>query len=730
MWWAAPVTDDRRRTATEHRSAGDELPDDDEWEAVSVPGHWQRSEAYADLEDNLLYRRDFTTDSTTEGADPARRRRWLTLDGVFYQSDVWIDGSYLGDTEGWFFPHSFEVTEQLATGNDHSVTVEVSCRTPSDRTAKRSLTGVFQHWDALDDTKNPGGIWGPVTIRDTGPVAILHSRVLCTQADAASATVSCRLVLDAVEAGTVRIRTRLCEVEHHQDIDLAAGENRTEWTMEIRNPELWWPRALGEPTQHDLTIDVLELDGRHGEGAPSDGMQSDGMTRRIGLRSITMRNWIVSVNGERLFLKGANLAPTTRWPAETTAAEVDRDVSLALDAGLDLLRVHAHVAHPHLYDAADAAGLLIWQDMPLQWGYHRSVRAQANRQARELVDLLGHHPSVAIWCGHNEPMAISIDAETLGDRAAMARLGARVMVDQQLPTFNRTVLDRGIARVLRRHDGTRPVVPHSGVLPNLPTLDGTDAHWYFGWYHGDERQFAALARTLPRQTRFVTEFGAQAVPVDASFIDSSAWPDLDWEHLATHHCLQHTQFERYVPPSAYATYEDWVEATQRYQADVLRFHIETIRRSKYSPAGGFAMFMFADCEAGVTWSVLDVNRVPKLGYQALADVCRPVIAVADRLPEEVFIGEHHHIDLHVISDLRRPVDAELRARWTWDGRTTERRFASTVPPDSVSWVAMLHLDVPQAEGPLTLDIDLTVDGVTTSRTDQTMVRNDPTRRER
>ena len=711
-WRAAPVTDELRRTATEHRWADHDVADQDDWEPVAVPGHWQRSEAFSELDGSLLYRRNFTTDDPND--ETSGRRQWLALDGVFYQSDVWVDGSYLGDTEGWFFPHDFEVTEQLATGNDHSVTVEVSCRTPPDRTAKRSLTGVFQHWDALDHARNPGGIWGPVTIRDTGPVAIRHSRVLCTRADTTSATVSCRLVLDAVEAGTVRIRTRLCEVEHHQDIDLAAGENRTEWTMEVRRPELWWPRALGEPALHDLAIDVL--------GA--DGTPSDGIGRRIGLRSITMRNWIVSVNGEKLFLKGANLAPTTRWPAETTTEQVDRDVSLALDAGLDLLRVHAHVAHPHLYDAADTAGLLIWQDMPLQWGYHRSVRAQAVRQARELVDLLGHHPSVAIWCGHNEPMAISIDADTLGDRGATARLGARMVIDQQLPTFNRSVLDRGIARVLRRHDGSRPVVAHSGVLPNLPTLDGTDAHWYFGWYHGDERQFAALARTLPRLTRFVTEFGAQAVPTDASFIDSSRWPDLDWDHLARHHCLQQTQFERYVPPGDHDTYQDWVEATQLYQADVLRFHIETIRRSKYSPAGGFAMFMLADCEPAVTWSVLDVDRRPKLGYQAVADVCRPVIAVADRLPAEVVTGEHHHIDLHVISDLRHPVEAGLSARWSWDGGSTERRFASTVPPDTVSWVATLHLDVPEAQGLLTLDLDLTVDGATTRRTDHTTVRRD------
>ena len=33
-----------------------------------------------------------------------------------------------------------------------------------------------------------------------------------------------------------------------------------------------------------------------------------------------------------------------------------------------------------------------------------SVRKQAVRQAGELVNLLGHHPSIVLWCGHNEPL--------------------------------------------------------------------------------------------------------------------------------------------------------------------------------------------------------------------------------------------------------------------------------------------------------------------------------------
>ena len=54
------------------------------------------------------------------------------------------------------------------------------------------------------------------------------------------------------------------------------------------------------------------------------------------------------------------------------------------------------------------------------------------------------------------------------------------------------MLDAAVKRALEKADGTRPVIPHSGVLPH-PGSDGTDTHLYFGWYHGDERDFPAMS---------------------------------------------------------------------------------------------------------------------------------------------------------------------------------------------------------------------------------------------
>jgi len=682
-WRAAPADDDLRRVFA------DDGFDDHGWEAIAVPGHWRSNPAFADSDGPLLHR------TTFEHAAPAPSERgWLTFEGTFYQGDVWLDGTYLGDTEGYFLPHTFEVTEQLAARAEHQLAVEVTCTPPSDRTAKRNLTGVFQHWDCLDPEWNPGGIWRPVRLETTGPVRIRTLRVLCREASPARAVVVVRANLESGEARSVTLRSRVGAVDHELTQTVAAGENHVEWTITVVRPELWWPWSLGEQPMHDVVVEAWV-----------DDRLSHQRALRTGLRRVELDHWICSINGERLFLKGANQGPTRMALAEAGADELARDVALAKGAGLDLLRIHAHITRPELYDAADEAGLLLWQDLPLQWGYARGVRKQAVRQARAAVSVLGHHPSIAIWCGHNEPMAIDIEP---GGELTIGLAGA-ALAAQQLPTWNKSILDRSIKRALQRADGTRPVIAHSGVLPHLPQLEGTDSHLYFGWYWGTERDLPRFAARVPSMVRFVTEFGAQAVPEDAAFCEPERWPDLDWDRLAHRHALQRARFDVYVPPAEHASFDSWRTATQQYQATVIKHHVETLRRLKYQPTGGFAQFCFADGIPAVTWAVLGHDRAPKLGYHALVEACRPVIVVADRLPETISPGMSISLDVHVVSDRRVAVDgATITARLAWSGGERTWRWGGAIPADSCVRIGTIEADAPDELGPLTLD--LTLDG--------------------
>ena len=161
--WRAAVADEALRRVYPEPGF-----DDTSWAPMAVPGHWRSAPGFTDTDGPLLMRTAFEATPPGEG-----RRAWLTFDGIFYQSDVWLDGAYVGDTEGYFFPHTFEITEALRLRAEHLLAVEVTCAPQRNRRAKRNLTGVFQHWDCLDPDWNPGGIWRPVRLEETGAVRIL-----------------------------------------------------------------------------------------------------------------------------------------------------------------------------------------------------------------------------------------------------------------------------------------------------------------------------------------------------------------------------------------------------------------------------------------------------------------------------------------------------------------------------------------------------------------------------
>src|SRR5262249_12759526 len=306
----------------------------------------------------------------------------------------------------------------------------------SDRTAKRLVTGVFSHWDNLDPDWNPGGLWRPVRVVETGPARVARLRCVCVEATEERGRLRLDLTLDA--AGTedgqkaplpARLNARLSGpdggallLEGGGEVALAGGDNHLSWTLDVDHPPRWWPRRLGDQPRCTLEVTV-EVGGE----------PSDGHTLRTAFREVQWRRWQLHVNGERFFVKGSNQGPARMQLGEATRDELARDVQLALDANLDLLRLHAHVSRPELDHAArDAAGLLFGGALPRQGGSARGVRNPAVRRARGMVGVLGPHPSMVLWCAHNEPLAIDVaPGEPLTTRAKM-RLGGSML----FPTWN------------------------------------------------------------------------------------------------------------------------------------------------------------------------------------------------------------------------------------------------------------------------------------------------------
>ncbi|MCP3992284.1 MAG: hypothetical protein GY724_24655 [Actinomycetia bacterium] len=680
------------------RDGADPDLDDTNWDLIPVPGHWGQIAPLADSDGPVVYRHRFSF--PTQAEDTMNRRdggrHWLRFDGVLSNAEVWLDGHHLGDIGTYFAQHRFEVGELLTPRpavddghNDHLLAVEVACPRPGSG-AKRTLTGALQS-GPLAPPGSPGGIWGQVNIDETGPIAIMQARLLCVEATPEQATLQFRVELDAAEAGPARIDTSVVGPDGSTaggaaGHDLASGENHLEWTTTVDSPQLWWPAALGDQPCYDVSIAVRTTSE---ESGPTPTV-SDRRHWRTGIRSASVDGLQWEVNGERLFIKGIAVGPHSRFLATIDPDQLRRDVTSVRDAGLDLIRVYGHITRPELYRAADELGILIWQDLPLVGTYSTRARPGARHLARLAIDELGHHPSIVAWCGHDEPNGPPLPPPETNKGLIKGRQLSRHM----LPSWSRSVLDPIIRRELRAADPSRSVITRSGSLPNLIDFTESDSHLWLGWRAGRAEDLAELIRRWPRLGTFIGAIGSQSIADDTT--ESADWAG-----------AEQGSFARYLPQGAYPDQIRWADATRRYQADLIRTQVETARRLKYRPTGGFCVISLFDSDPAGGFGILDAARRAKPALNALVDACRPIVVVGDIPPPIVTPGQELALAIHAISDLRSdlgPLTVSARARLgQWQ---VERRWEGQLPADSCSYVGTLRFDVPDLTGALVIDLEL------------------------
>jgi len=619
---------------------GWELADnaDGPWRAATVPRNWWLDGV--DGPETVWYRRSVDVPERWAG-----RQVRLGVGAADYHATVRWDGARIGEHTGGFAPFTMAVP---ATAGRHELVIEVACPTdpfgevwPHTKTTIRGVQGHHDarpgNWTARGQERSTGGIWGPVTltVHDT---CALHTVRFTTAVRGADADAEIVAVVDVAgdEAVWATVRATLTAPNSTEaDYDLwtetwlTPGVNSVRVHGPLAAPRLWWTWDQGEPFRYTLTTTV-EIDG-----TPHATDE-----RAVGVRSIEVGDdWVWRLNGRPVFIRGMNYIGH-QWLSALDDELASTDVGLATGANLNALRVHAHVSSPAFYDACDAAGVLVWQDLPMQWGYADTAETyRVTRQmVREVIDLHGWRPSVAFWCAHNEAP---------WNEPWMAEEAGRYVPDQNQR------LDHELAALFRQLDPSRPALANSGA---------GDGHTYPGWYWGHWK----VAAEIPGGA-FVTEYGAEAVPnieTVRTYLPEGATAE-DWSY----HGFQHHEISTHVGVTLLThSVEEIIAATQHYQARLLQFATEHYRRRKRERVQGIMPFMLVDPWPCTSWSVVDHLRTPKAGYHAIARAMQPVLpsieAADDTFPgPNPLAPEPAVFGIWWINDLHRSFrDAELSWR--------------------------------------------------------------------
>lgn len=561
---------------------------------MTLPANWHLS-GLENFNGRVLFERDFDFSEELRPTD----RAFLVFHGVDYFAEVELNRVRVGRHEGYFQTFEFDVAPQIKRGRNHLVvTVDAPQEEPGTvwPDHKRLIKGVLSHWDCKPGSTSKefgqdgtsAGIWNNVELEIRrvawlGTVKIqpvLYERRLATgkSEDAGlDAKVFITADVHAVRPGHYLLTAEAGGSKVSSAVDLTTLDATVVLVLPMEHPRLWWTWDLGDPHLYSCKL-TLATD--HETVYTRD---IDFGVRRIELEERT-GEW--RLNGVRFFIRGTNITPDM-WLAHYTPERIAQDIQLLKEAHINGVRVCVHVNREELYHALDRAGILAWQDFPLQWDYTRTddFMQEAARQLRDMIRQFYNHPSIVTWVCQNESTA-----------------------------YNVNVLDPFLARVGAQEDSSRPVRPVSAF----------SEHLYEGWYSGDYRNYLRLPGGPT-----ISEFGAQAFPSleETREMVGDAWPP-DWKKLA-YYDFQYDQTFHVAQVQRGASWPEFVENSQRYQAELLKFAIEHYRRAKYKATGSLFQFQFVDCWPSLTWSVVSYARKPKLGYFALQRAYQPVLIGAD-----------------------------------------------------------------------------------------------------
>ncbi len=343
------------------------------------------------------YRREFPVPVSARG-----RATWLHFDGINYRANIWVNGRLIADSKsvaGAYRVYDLDITKAVTPGKPAAVAVETFAPGPLD------LGINWVDWNPSPPDKNMG-LWGPVAIKTTGPVAVRYPFIVTHFEDpslqVADITVTAQLqnATDHPVKGT--LSGTFSGREFHQPVDLTAGESKSISfspeqfpQLRLRHPAIWWPAEMGAHPLETLTVRFT-----------ANGRVSDSARARVGIRDITSELTpkgarLFRINGKPILIRGGG------WSQDLMMRQdhenLPEQIRMVKDMHLNTIRQEAKLEGNAFYQLTDENGILVMAGWCCcdQWEHWKDWTAEdhqvANASLRSQMLRLRHHASLLVW---------------------------------------------------------------------------------------------------------------------------------------------------------------------------------------------------------------------------------------------------------------------------------------------------------------------------------------------
>ena len=326
----------------DNSAASNQSFDDSAWDSVNLPHDFSISQHFTssgEAESGFLpggtgwYRKSFTISEEAAG-----KTFLLNFDGVYKDTYVFVNGSFVGEHHYGYTNFAFDITDYLVC--DGATQNVVAVKAVNELPSSRWYSG--------------SGIYRDVTLYALDPVHVDLNGVTVTTPGIAegdgTAAVKVNLVNDGNTAAEVTVKTTIDGVAAETTVSVPARSTAAaELEVEVANPELW---SLENPNLYTALTEVLV-----------NGDVVDSCEDTFGYRWIEWKSSGFYLNGEAVKLNGVCMHHDQGGLG--SAAYYDamyRQMSIMKDMGANAIRITHNPGDEDLIAICNELGLLVIEE--------------------------------------------------------------------------------------------------------------------------------------------------------------------------------------------------------------------------------------------------------------------------------------------------------------------------------------------------------------------------------
>lgn len=331
------------------------------------------------------YRKHFILDKSTHD-----KKVFIQFDGVYMNSDVWINGKHLGNHPYGYTSFYYDLTPYLLPAGQSNV-IAVQVKNEGINSRWYSGSGIYRNvWLTIVNPLHID-IWG--TYITTPSVSEKEAKISIETKISHNKENNPFILLTELYDGS----GKMVGSDKQNSTVFKDHSGKITQSIKIENPKLW---TLENPALYKAVVKIIKGD-----------KVIDQTTTPFGIRTIKFNAKSgFTLNEKNILLKGGNIHHDN-GPLGAVAIDraEERKVELLKQNGYNAIRFSHNPPSPAILDACDKLGMLVIDEAFDAWGdpkrpqdYHLYFNEWWQKDIESMVLRDRNHPSIIMWSIGNE----------------------------------------------------------------------------------------------------------------------------------------------------------------------------------------------------------------------------------------------------------------------------------------------------------------------------------------